>query len=675
MTARAIVARVPPLGWVLLVGAALLLPRLGSFGFWEPWEARLADTSGTGVPPAVAALLAAGGRMGGGEAAARILFALTGLASVLAVYWVGNGLFGKRAGMLAAAALVSMPLFAFQARQLISDMPLVLGLALSLGVVRYAWAGWGERRVRDLVVGVAGMLLAALAGGALVGVGVPCAAVAGALLVTRDPRRKLLIGLGATALLVVVASLVRTHTAGAYSFLLGGVPRLGTPTLTFEWVIRQVGFGLFPWSALAFFALGQPLATSDEERLPAARTALLFFAAFAFALATMRGLLIGEGRFAALAPIALALGAFLDDQFERPPERIVALLAGVGTVLLARDLFLEPQELFSVHTLEKVKWPPTLEGKHLLLGGGICFALAIWFGVGMRRRVGIWAAVAVALLFSLLLIQGMVPALSQHLSPRKVLDAYRRAAPADAPLGRYRVVGEGASALRSAPGPTFNSTHELVSFLATPGRAFAVINADDLAPVDEALKVARLPYAVLDASSSRLLLLTNRLAAGEEDQNPLKRNVWMAANEGDKPPWPAPRVVTSSVFVDAVQLIGADFPTSIRRPGGFTLTLYFKVLRKPPPAHNIFVHMATPGEALVNGDHAPVGGTFPTAHWVPGEYIRDVHTVDFPMAVTSSGTYTLFVGMWPGGNRPGIKITSGESDGNNRVPLGSVQVK
>ena len=97
--------------------------------------------------------------------------------------------------------------------------------------------------------------------------------------------------------------------------------------------------------------------------------------------------------------------------------------------------------------------------------------------------------------------------------------------------------------------------------------------------------------------------------------------------------------------------------------------------RKPPPAHNIFVHLATPGEALVNGDHPPVDGKFPTANWVPGEYIRDVSTVDLPLAVTSAGTYQLMVGIWPGGNRPGIKITSGESDGNNGVPLGTVIVK
>jgi 4-amino-4-deoxy-L-arabinose transferase-like glycosyltransferase len=673
VSARAIVNRVPPVGWVLLLAALLLLPRLGAFGFWEPWEARLAESSsGVAVSPAVAALLAAGARLGGGEAAARLVFALAGVAAVLAVYWVGAGLFGRRAAGLAAAALVTMPLFSFQARQLLSDMPQVLGLALSLGLARYAWGGG---RWRDLGIGVAGMALATVSGGALIGVGVPCAAVAGALLVARDGRRRLAIGLAVVAALVVLVGLARTHTAGVYSITLGGVPRLGSPALTFEWVIKQVGFGLFPWSALAFFALGAPLAGADEERLPAARVCLLLFAGFAFALATVRGLLVGEGRFAALAPIALAIGAFLDEQLERPPERIVALLAAVGTVLVARDLFLEPEDLFSVHTLEKVKWPAMLGGKNLLLGAGIAFAAALWFGVGMRKRLGIWATVAVAGVFSLLLGQQLVPALSRHLSPRTVVDAYRRAATGGEPLARYRVDSEGSSALRPVAGPTLTTPHAVAGHLSRSDRAFVVIGADDLPPVDEALKMARAPYAVLDASSSRILLLTNRLGPGEEDQNPLRPFVWMGASEGDRPPWPAPRVVRSSVFVDSIQLLGADFPTTVRRPGGLPLTLYFRVLRKPPPGHMIFVHMATPGEALVNGDHPPVGDKFPTANWVPGEYIRDVSTVDLPLAVTSAGIYHLVVGIWPGGNRPGVKITAGESDGNNGVPLGTVIVK
>jgi hypothetical protein len=295
--------------------------------------------------------------------------------------------------------------------------------------------------------------------------------------------------------------------------------------------------------------------------------------------------------------------------------------------------------------------------------------------VGLRRPAGAWALVGLALLSATLVSQGLVPALSRHLSPRQVVEAWRRAATGSEPLARYRVDGQGASALRSAPGPTLHAPAALVAHFAGPARAFAVVAADQLAAVDEALQVARLSYGVLDASSSRLLLLSNRLAAGEEDRNPLRRHVWMAVGPDDRPPWPAPRVARSTVFADAVQLVGADFPASVRRPGRFPLTLVFKVLRRPPPAHNVFVHLALPGQPLVNGDHQPVGGTFPTAHWVPGEYIRDQHEIELPLAVTSPGRYELFVGLWPGGNRPGIRITAGETDGHDRCPLGTVVVR
>jgi 4-amino-4-deoxy-L-arabinose transferase-like glycosyltransferase len=668
VTNKTLAARVPPFGWVLLAAAALLFVRLGSFGFWEPWEARLADPAAAiNAPPALAAVLGASARLGG-EAGARSVFVLLALLSLVAVYRAGAGLFSKRAAALGALVLVTMPLFSFQARQLISDMPLILGLSLSLSLGRYLWGG---ARLVDLVVGIAGLVLGWLSGGALVGVAVPCAALAATVLVAEGPRRWLAIA-GTVAVLVLLGSLFHTHTAGVYSTLLGGVPRGGTPAVTFDWLLRQLGFGLFPWAGLAFFALIEPLA--GDERPAPARLYLLFFAGFAVALATVRGYLVGEGRFAGLAPIALGLGVFLADR-DRPPERIVALLAGVGAVLVGRDLYLEPEDLFSLHTLEKVKWPVALGGQWVLLGTGVAFALALWIGVGLRRRAGLPAIVGVAALFAAALTQGMVPALSQHLSPRRVIDTYRRAATAGEPLARFRVDGQGASALRSAPGPTLYSAGEVASLLARPARAFVVVAAEELAPVDEALKTSRVSYTVLDASSSRLLLLSNRVDPSLPDQNPLRRNVWLPGGPDERPPWPAPRITTSTTFADAIELVGVDFPQTIHRPASFQLTLIFRVLKKPPPGHNIFVHLSKPGEALVNGDHPPVGGAFPMAHWVPGEYIRDESTIELPLALTSAGTYQLNIGVWPGGNRPGIKITAGNTDGHDSAPLGAVVIK
>ena len=35
--------RVPPAAWVAIFAVAMVLPGLGSFGFWDPWELNVAD--------------------------------------------------------------------------------------------------------------------------------------------------------------------------------------------------------------------------------------------------------------------------------------------------------------------------------------------------------------------------------------------------------------------------------------------------------------------------------------------------------------------------------------------------------------------------------------------------------------------------------------------------------
>ena len=154
-------------------------------------------------------------------------------------------------------------------------------------------------------------------------------------------------------------TLATANTAGKFSFLLGGVPKAGTPTTTFEFLVRQLGFGLFPWSAVAVFALGRPLirlgggSEPDGDRLAFVQLYLLVFAAFGFALSSYFVLVIGEARYVALAPIALAIGAFLDEALEgERAEPVLGLLMATGTMVVARDFVLTPEELVSVHP-----WP------------------------------------------------------------------------------------------------------------------------------------------------------------------------------------------------------------------------------------------------------------------------------------------------------------------------------
>jgi hypothetical protein len=780
------VRRVPPGWWVALFALALILPRLGSFGFWDPWELKLAERARdiaqsdnlfdvtvnrrfpSPEPPLDLAGNALGMRIFGvGEFGGRISDALFGILAILAVYWAGAGLFRRRAALLGALALGSMPLFVLEARQITSDMPLVAGLALAMGGLgRFAWPAAGVRRLGDLLVAGVGLAIGLLSGGALLGVALPCLAFTAAILAgwglrprpADDPAASKLCAPGvgahlpagaslgaslrspgmqggaallvaaATGLLLVVLTMTHANVAGQYSLLLGGIPRSGAPGATFEYLIRQLGFGLFPWSALAIFALGRPLIRlgggdeSDGDRLAFGQLYLLIFAAFGFALSTVFVLMSGEARFCALAPVALAIGVLLDEALEGDrAEPVLGLLVATGTMVIARDLVLSPEDLVSVHTLNKVQWPAKLKLASLFLGTGLLVGAGLYTGLATRGRAlgrvalrdlgaarrwrrlvekavvevgrwGIQAAVVVAVLFALVLSHLIVPRVSGDLSFKPPLESYARLARANEPIGRYKVEGEGARFYSKREMIDLPTQTRLVEFLQRSDRVFALVPTADLAPLDAALKAARVAYAVVDARSSRFLLLTNRPGEGETDSNPLKPYVWMAPRPPEpviepgaaeptryewsdaKPPWNW-RIPANVTFGNAIELVGADFPTTLRRPGTIPLSLFFRVNKKPPAGFHIFVHFDIPGEPRVIGDHLPLNGTFATDHWLPGEYIRDTYDVEVPLMTTPAGTYTVLVGFWPGGEGKRIKITSGPNDGADRARLGNIEIK
>jgi hypothetical protein len=301
------------------------------------------------------------------------------------------------------------------------------------------------------------------------------------------------------------------------------------------------------------------------------------------------------------------------------------------------------------------------------------------------------AALAAAVLFAGFLSYGLVPTLSHHLSFKPVLESYARFAKDDEEIGKYRVEGHGTGFYSRRTLVEIPSQDRLVDFLRQPKRTFCLVSADDLAALDAAFKLGQVSYYVVDASSSRFLLLSNRLSEGQQDANPLRRDVWMAARppeavavpgtnqvrydwHGVTPPWQW-RINVGTVFQDAIELVGADFPASMRRPGKIPLTLYFRVNARPPGGFKIFAHFDAPGEPRLIGDHAPLNGAFPTAYWLPGEYIRDTYDVDVPLMTTPAGTYTVLIGFWPGGEGKRLRITTGHNDGADRTRLGTIEIR
>ena len=776
--------RVPNVLWATLFAIVLILPGLGSFGFWDPWELSLAErareiSEGASItdvtlagryparPPLDLVLDAVGIKLlGPSEWGGRLMQGLVAIGALLAVYWAGLGLLRRRAALLSVLVLGTMPLFFLQARQLTSNMGLTAALALSFGGLgRFAWPSSGRRRWLDFAVGVAGLVLGYWAGGGLLGVALPCLSIAGTFLAawslvpaqsSPDVPANVSLGRGlfvqgargrwavlflaVLGIAVLVLALAMGNVVGQYNPWLGGAPRGGTPNQLFDYFVKQIGFGIFPWSALAIFALGRALVRGAERDEgipdPDARVAFvdaywLVATGFAFALSTVFVLMVGDARFAALAPIALALGAFLDEALEAErPQPVLGLLAATGTMILARDFNLVPEDLFSVHLLETLKWPPTLKVGLAPLAVGFVVAAGVYLGLALRSRAivgwepadpseavpplspnllraarlyaaaaawvvkvsryGIHAAVAGALLFALGVTHFLVPYLSNHYSFKPVFESLLRFSKPGDPFGRYRVRGHGIQFYTARRMEDIASQDKLLDFFRKNSRAFCLVATEDLAALDAAFKTGNVNYFVLDASSSRFLLLSNVLQ-GQQDENPLKRDVWMApappvpvSEPGsakvtyrwpdERPPWTWP-VKLNTVFADAVELIGADFPSSVRKPGKIGLTMYFRVLQRPAPGFKMFVHIDIPGHPRLIGDHEPLAGAFPTSYWLPGEYIRDFTEIDVPRVTTVSGTYTAYVGFWPGGEVQRWRITSGANDGADRALLGTIQIR
>jgi 4-amino-4-deoxy-L-arabinose transferase-like glycosyltransferase len=697
-------------GWVAVaaLGLGLILPGLGRFGLWDPWEVRVAEEAAAvaaGGPvesPGPRVLLAALGLrlFGPGEGSARLPGALAAVATLLALAWAASA-HGRRVALAAPLVLLATPLFLLQARQLTSDIPLLLGSALALGGLSHLCAGPGPRgRLVALGLAALGLVLAGVTGGALVGVVPPCLAFGAAWLLSggRQFPRSLRI-LGAAALLIgltfAALALLTPYRAGEHAWLLGGRPIFGPSGRSFEGAFRVLGFGLFPWSALALFVVMVPLGELEHDPPAGERSRRLgtlipvFWAVFGIAGATLQLHLVGQARLSVLPAVALLLARWLAEP-AGPTNRVLGLVVAIGTVLVARDLWHTPAELLSVHLPATIEWPPGLPLRVAFASlGGLCaLALLARFacppapaGPGRWERLGSWAhraapaiLLSATILFSATLAHAVVPMLSRHLSQKRLYDTFRVLGGPSRTLALYRVSPSGGGPF---PQPDariveVGSAADLAARFRADGSLFALIPRGELAPVDDAFAEAASPYAVADVSSSRFLLLAGRLPPGLPDQNPLAE-LRFRPGLHQKPPWEAPRVPVSARFGEVVELYGADFPRSVRRPGSFPLVLHFRTLQRPPAGYKIFVHVER-GGALVHGDHAPLAGTFPTERWRPGDHIRDRHLVPVPLVTAPAGVYTIHVGFWPGGNTVRrLPVTAGAHDGRNRVALGTIR--
>ena len=209
----------------------------------------------------------------------------------------------------------------------------------------------------------------------------------------------------------------------------------------------------------------------------------------------------------------------------------------------------------------------------------------------------------------------------------------------------------------------------LITYLLEDEPRWAVIPADELATINRVYRRrADRHLFVADASSARVLLVTNEVPDGRENQSFIAQYVLDEAPDDIQHP-------TNIRFDDKIELVGydLDLPSdgSVGPGQDFTITWYWRALRRVSGSWKIFLHVDGHGLRL-NGDHDPVEERYPVRLWDEGDVVVDVQQLSVP-AHYRSGSYQIFVGFFSGENR--LEVTEGQSDGDNRAMPGTLLIR
>lgn len=312
------------------------------------------------------------------EVAGRLPLALWGLAGVGSLFWFLKRLVHERAAFYGVACLCSIPLYFLHARTMHGDIVTMASFAMAFSGLSLAWIET-SRRVRALasVLAIVGLIAGLLTRGLLFGVAAPCLAVGLAILLSSGAGWRTrwfgavlsVIGV-ATAAWFVRAAFPQLNTNEPVRRLIGFSLHDATPQdSTFDRILRELGHGLFPWSALAPIALARLFAAptlrddaSDAEREGARRTAfakmtLLLAASISFAACALVVPWAGVMPFAGVVAIAGALGVMAFEAEAVPPSRAAALALIALSAVIHVDLEREPSRTLAPFPFDGAAFP------------------------------------------------------------------------------------------------------------------------------------------------------------------------------------------------------------------------------------------------------------------------------------------------------------------------------
>ena len=305
------------------------------------------------------------------EFSTRLPSAILGLLTLWILMLTVRNVWGARVAVFAGLVLVTIPLFFGQARSAAGEPSAILALTLVAAGLLLSERDT-SRRVVWTYLGI-GFLLGFLSKGLYGPVLFTIFAVAGPLIqgATRPSRWLPAIAFGAvTGLLALwVLNAPADGFAGQFRFTL---PLFSEgPTVharNFDFAIREIGFGLFPWSPVVVIALGAALFHAVKNRDNAVLTvALWFIIPTVLMMATLKS--YNQLIWPAVPAAAVAVALLLEQLTARGAKSFfVAMALFLMAFLIVRETRAAPDGLVAYLTVDppfakkgELRWPDLLK--------------------------------------------------------------------------------------------------------------------------------------------------------------------------------------------------------------------------------------------------------------------------------------------------------------------------
>jgi len=282
---------------------------------------------------------------------------------------------------------------------------------------------------------------------------------------------------------------------------------------SFEYFIQQLGFGMFPWSAIIPFAYVSILKEKILDATKEFRTILLYtlWGVFTYVFFHLMITKFHHYIFPAVPGIALVVAIYLDRLLDDPEREnwLTKVIIFVFFIILARDIILDQRLLVNLFTYKYDRPFPNdvIELWKYIAIFTIGGALVVYFYIFKKQKYAIYSYMATALAFGLFLVHVYFNLITPHYSQKYLFDTYYKMRKDNEPIAAYLMNWRGETFYSKNTVRQLKSNSETRSYADGPGRKFILVEASRYNSLKNALsEQMRDKIRIVDRSSNKFYL-------------------------------------------------------------------------------------------------------------------------------------------------------------------------